>query len=132
MKTVEKQERILVKPWEAAIDRRAFARTSMALAPNGTYMIEAKMGEIFDPNTQEPIKEADLAAGIAEYIVETGLQDASMELAADELRKVTDDIPADKRHFLAESEIVFSQASSLILQEAEQDRRILAKVPALT
>lgn len=130
MKTIEKQERILVKPWEAAIDRRSFAATSMALSPNGTYMIEAKMGDIYDPDTQEAIKEPDLAKTIADYIAANNLQDSDMEVVADEVRRVTEDIPNDKRHFLAESEIIFARASNLLLLETEQSRRILVKKPA--
>lgn len=130
MKTLEKQERILVKPWEAAIDRRAFSVSSMVLAPNGTYMIEAQKGNIYDPDTNKPVLERDLAKTIADYITQNNLQDAAMEVAAAEIMKITEDVPKDKRHLLAESEIVFSRTSKQILQEIEERKTILVKQPA--
>ncbi len=126
MKTLTRENRIVAKAWEAAIDRKAFARTSMAHVEGADYLIEAKVGDLYDPDTAIPLYIRDLAKDIADYIVENGWGHLSMEAAAKIIMDVTEGIAPEKRPLLSESEIVFIRYSNSLLDEIKDKKVVRA------
>lgn len=117
MKQTEDNEIRLVKAWESEADMTK-AKTSMALAPQGTFWISAKVGDII-PELQDLFPPEKFADQVAESIIKSGWDKLPFQAAADKLEDKFAKTPEDMRQYVEQIQVVLTQNRVEAHEEAE-------------
>ena len=128
MKWYREENSRLVKAWESCAASKVAADKTVAVAPNGEYLILAAIGEIAK-TTDESYTLPDLAMGIANEIEDRGWADLSFEDVAQELQELINSTLSGKREFFEELEIILVQNKNGTVNAVKRKNK--APVPAL-